>query len=47
MIRYSLESRPIQIALLRKVVLIAVFATKIAKIGDVPLDVEGVFHEYP
>jgi type III secretory pathway component EscU len=43
-IRHLLKTCPIQIALLREIVLIAVFATKITKVGDMPLDIELFFH---
>jgi hypothetical protein len=47
MIAHLLKPCPIQIALLRKVILIAVLATKIANVGDMPLDIELFFHRPP
>jgi hypothetical protein len=44
-IGYLLKPFPIQIICLRKIILIAVLATKIAEIRDVPLNMEGIFHQ--
>jgi hypothetical protein len=44
MIADLLKPCPAQIAPLRKIVLIAVLATEVTKVGDVPLDVKLVFH---
>ena len=38
-----LQPYPIKILLLREIFLIAVLALKIAKIGDMPLNMEGIF----
>jgi hypothetical protein len=42
---YFLKSSPIQIILLRKILLIAMLATKIAEIRDVPLNMELILQE--
>jgi hypothetical protein len=40
----SPKSRPIKISLRRKVVLITVFATKIAEVSNMPLEMEWISH---
>ena len=47
MIAHLLKACPIQIVLLRKIVLITVLAAETAKVGDVPLDVKLLFHRFP
>jgi hypothetical protein len=42
-IRHRDQSCPVQVLPLREIVLVAVLAAKIAKIGDVPLNIEWIF----
>ena len=46
-IGYFPQSRPIKIALRRKIVLITVLAMEIAQVSDMPLEMELIFHANP
>ncbi len=43
-IGYPFQPRPIEILLLREILLIAVLAAEVAKVGDVPLEIERFSH---